>query len=644
MAYVLTGQTIQISGYFTEAYKKNLLLGEDITIRFFSLGDSDINYFIDETLNKVPEISGDDDADCIKSLSAGQILKYELNVDSPSIPVLNLIGEEPLFRLGNQPQSFNIMISEAVGYDIPFRLNVIINELRPFNASYINRITFGTTIFSTLADLLNNTFVLRAGETMLENPIVIFFNSIPNDGQTRSIQLIVGLIPMSATENFNISDTLLIERRNNFASPIEIANLSGTQGQPLIANLTGTISYPITYTISPTNTNIAFTEGTTHTLLSNIVQSGLYSVSVRDSFNNTDTKTINIETTTSLSASLVYDNNGNFTVTTQNGGSTIRYELLRNGTEVIFNSGLITNNNQPFIINLTDIINGSYTVRVTSGGQTAVTNSINIQQSNPTNISLTVVSILNRVVTLSITGVNTSNSHTIRFIRTRDNFTLNVPLNFNGSLTQEFILDNGETYNSIFIEGGTNRQSNSVTFTTQIRNNNEISVITNSGCFGFGTKITMSNNTTKNIEDIKVGEQVLSLDIPSLPKSEKFSNYANWELKTTDRNFQYRSAIVKNVFFNDYSYYFIINENTKATFEHPFLIERNGRLFFLQTKDLKKGDNILNVGGEFTKINKIERMNLKLKTVNINVEPYDVYFADGFLVHNSDDKTIIPSF
>ncbi len=650
MAYVLTGQTIQLSGYFTENYKRNLLLGDNITVKFFSLGDSDTNYFIDETLNKVPEISGDDDIDCIKSLSGGQSLKYELNVLAPTPPQISLIADEPISTIGNIPFSFNVMINEAVDYDIPFSINVIVNQLSPFNASYINRITFGALVFQNLAELINYTFILRAGESMLTDKITVFYNNIPNDGIVRNIELIFSLVPRSANESFTPFNTITVQRRNNFVAPITISNLSGQQGQPLISNLSGTIGYPITYTIAPTNTTLTFTQGTTHTLLANIVQSGLYTVTVRDSFNNSDTKTLNIQNTNILSASLVYDNNGNFTVTTQNGGATIRYELLRNGVELAFDSGLITNNNQLFIINLTSIINGNYTVRVTSGGQTAITNIITINNTRPIQGGL-MFEVQVRDIALTqfiMSGVQTSNSHNIVVTRLRNGQVTNIPLNFIGNFTTEINLLRCEQYNARFIEGVTNRQSNLVTFETSCdlpdRPPGDNGGGGGGGCFGFGTKITMQNNTVKNIEEVKVGDQILSLDIPSLPKSERFSGYSNWRLNIDNKNFQYRSAIVKDVFFNDYNFYYVLNRVTKVTFEHPFLIERNGILFFVQAKDLKKNDKVYNQSGSFTIINRIERVNIKLKTVNINVEPYDVYFADGFLVHNSDFKEVPLTF
>ena len=40
----------------------------------------------------------------------------------------------------------------------------------------------------------------------------------------------------------------------------------------------------------------------------------------------------------------------------------------------------------------------------------------------------------------------------------------------------------------------------------------------------------------------------------------------------------------------------------------------------------------------FEQISNIQQVDEELETVNINCEPYDVYFAGGVLVHNVHEK------
>ena len=43
-------------------------------------------------------------------------------------------------------------------------------------------------------------------------------------------------------------------------------------------------------------------------------------------------------------------------------------------------------------------------------------------------------------------------------------------------------------------------------------------------------------------------------------------------------------------------------------------------------------------GSSFEEVLAVTFVDEELETVNLNVEPYDVYFADGILVHNVHDK------
>ena len=51
-----------------------------------------------------------------------------------------------------------------------------------------------------------------------------------------------------------------------------------------------------------------------------------------------------------------------------------------------------------------------------------------------------------------------------------------------------------------------------------------------------------------------------------------------------------------------------------------------------------KGDLLLTSQWEFEEVLAVTFVDEELETVNLNVEPYDVYFEDGILVHNVHDK------
>ena len=53
---------------------------------------------------------------------------------------------------------------------------------------------------------------------------------------------------------------------------------------------------------------------------------------------------------------------------------------------------------------------------------------------------------------------------------------------------------------------------------------------------------------------------------------------------------------------------------------------------------MQVGDRVFQTTNYFTEITGVTRVDEKVETVNINVEPYDVYFAEGILLHNVHDK------
>ena len=163
-----------------------------------------------------------------------------------------------------------------------------------------------------------------------------------------------------------------------------------------------------------------------------------------------------------------------------------------------------------------------------------------------------------------------------------------------------------------------------------------------SGCFSVDTPITLPDGLTIPIEDLFVGQEVLALSLPTMPLDfDDEETWKEWETNTID-GAQQTTATVKEIYFDWYKDYYIINDRIKTTYEHPFFVRRDdSRYLFMSTENLKEGDSFLtDTSGSFVfeEITKIEKVEEELETVNINCEPHDVYFAGGVLVHNVHDK------
>jgi hypothetical protein len=173
------------------------------------------------------------------------------------------------------------------------------------------------------------------------------------------------------------------------------------------------------------------------------------------------------------------------------------------------------------------------------------------------------------------------------------------------------------------------------------------------GCLGIGTPITMADGSTKNIEDVNVGDWVKTVTVTNMPLDfDDEDTWLNWygvphevdvsgvlyyEIQTNNMN-TVASASVQDIYFDYYENYYLINETLKATYEHPFFILRDGQYQFKTTVSLLPGDKVFTDELQFEEIESVDFIDEVIETVNFNVEDLDVYFGGGYLMHNVHDK------
>ena len=125
------------------------------------------------------------------------------------------------------------------------------------------------------------------------------------------------------------------------------------------------------------------------------------------------------------------------------------------------------------------------------------------------------------------------------------------------------------------------------------------------GCFLAGTKITMSDGTEKNIEDIQIGDYVISYNLEK----------GRYEKAKVARTFEHKGV----------PHYLVINKVLRVTPNHPIYSE--GR--WVRADSLKEGDKLF-IGWVET----IEKVYGSATVYNLEVEKNHNYFAEGVLVHN----------
>ena len=155
-------------------------------------------------------------------------------------------------------------------------------------------------------------------------------------------------------------------------------------------------------------------------------------------------------------------------------------------------------------------------------------------------------------------------------------------------------------------------------------------------CFLPGTMIRMADGTEKDIEDINVGDDVLSVIIPDLPDEDL--GYSVWKaFETTDdmTNLEVSSAKVGHIFYDYMNGYYNINGGLiEVTAEHDFWAYTGEKWEWCTPKQLSVGNKLLDYQGNLIEIVSLEHMKGEVEVVNFDVEPLDIYFAGGVLVHN----------
>ncbi|KJD42567.1 polymorphic toxin-type HINT domain-containing protein [Paenibacillus terrae] len=135
-------------------------------------------------------------------------------------------------------------------------------------------------------------------------------------------------------------------------------------------------------------------------------------------------------------------------------------------------------------------------------------------------------------------------------------------------------------------------------------------------CFTAGTKV-QTDEGEKNIEDIEVGDKVLS-------KDETTGEVAYKEVTTT---FNHETNEIYIIYVGD--------QTIEATYNHPFWVDGKGWTF---VKDLQIGDLLVQTDGNNLEIHSIEKLQKRVMVYNITVDDFHTYYVSdiGIWVHNAE--------
>ena len=151
---------------------------------------------------------------------------------------------------------------------------------------------------------------------------------------------------------------------------------------------------------------------------------------------------------------------------------------------------------------------------------------------------------------------------------------------------------------------------------------------TYNACVLVGTEIFMADGSVRFVEDLTIGDEVLSVGMPDMTKA----NYRKYSVKDLD-GFEKKISTVKSLVFDFKSRHFKINEKLKATESHAAFAKKDKKLEWWRMKDLEIGDELVTLDLELEEIKTIEQMVADVEIVALGLSDTQTYFANGYLCH-----------
>ena len=153
-------------------------------------------------------------------------------------------------------------------------------------------------------------------------------------------------------------------------------------------------------------------------------------------------------------------------------------------------------------------------------------------------------------------------------------------------------------------------------------------------CVLKGTLITLEDDETREIENLKVGEKLLSYSIEGLENTQDKTELGKTKVSEYEGVFSYQ--LIKNIWKNNFEQYFKINDKLRITEDHFVMCkrQRQDEYFWIKVEDLMVGDSLFTSDGSFEIIYEKILIKEERTVYNIQVNSIFAYFANDYLVHN----------
>ena len=153
-------------------------------------------------------------------------------------------------------------------------------------------------------------------------------------------------------------------------------------------------------------------------------------------------------------------------------------------------------------------------------------------------------------------------------------------------------------------------------------------------CFLPGTKITLSDRTKINIENLNKGDKLLSYKLDDMPPFNRSVEVLSWF--SEEDSGEFTESEVSNIWKNTSPGYIIINDNLHVTHEHLIFTKVDDEYTWLSAKEIRKGDIVFTDEGKYEEVTKVKRIKENVTVYNLRVNSTAMnYFASSYLVHNA---------
>jgi hypothetical protein len=150
-----------------------------------------------------------------------------------------------------------------------------------------------------------------------------------------------------------------------------------------------------------------------------------------------------------------------------------------------------------------------------------------------------------------------------------------------------------------------------------------------------GSLITMYDESTKQIQDVEVGDVVKSYQPIGLPDESSGNPYASYS--TTDLSGSFASgSVVIDIYSEEVPSYWLANNSIKYTYQSHHFVKKDDTWSF--SLDIEVGNSLLDKDGNEVEITSISEVLESETFYSLNVEDIDTYFQSEILVHNLPPK------